>query len=99
MGWAAGKRQVRIKTAIVDILKEEPDGLCATEICSRLEESSKGRRAAPHVNAISQLCSRTKGISKSGEHRTISTGYEDNSTRTQVVWVLTDEEAFRAWAE
>lgn len=101
MGWTAGKRQVRIKTAIVNILKEAPEGLCATEIHSLLESSSKGRRAAPTANAIAQLCVRIKGVKQSEENplRKISTGYEDGSTRSQAVWVLVDEEAFRAWAE
>lgn len=99
MGWSKGKRQIRIKTAIVNILKDAPEGLSATELQDRLKESSKGRKAAPNVNAIAQLCARTKGIERAQEDRTISTGYDDGSTRFQAVWFLADEEAFRAWAE
>lgn len=99
MGWAKGRKQVRIKTAIVNILKQEPEGLSATELQDRLKGSSKGARAAPDVNSISQLCKRTKGITRAKEDRTLSTGYEDGSTRSQAVWILSDEEAFREWAQ
>lgn len=98
MGWAKGRKQVRIKTAIVNILKEEPEGLSATELQDRLKESSKGRRAAPNVNAIAQMCARLKGVARAEDDRIISTGYDDGSTRSQAVWVLIDEEAFREWA-
>ena len=99
MGWTAGKRQVRVKTAIVNLLKQNPDGLAATELQDKLKDSNKGRRASPKANAISQLCKCTPGVSRAEEDRVIPTGYEDGSTRKVAVWVLTDEEAFRAWAE
>lgn len=99
MGWTAGKRQVRIKTAIVNLLKEHPEGLAASELQDRLKYSSKGRRASHTANTISQLCKCTPGVSRAEEDRTIPTGYEDGSTRKVAVWILADEEAFREWAE
>jgi len=98
MGWTAGKRQIRTRRAIVNILRDYPEGLSAPELQAKLEESSTGRRAAPTNNAIAQLCKRTPGVIRMKEDKLIPTGIGD-TTRSYAVYILHDEQAFNAWAD
>jgi len=93
-----GKRQIRTKRAIVNILREYPEGLTVPELQVRLKDSSKGSRACPNNNALSQICKRMIGVQRSEKDKYLPVSDNESDTRAYAVYVLTDENAFEEWA-
>jgi hypothetical protein len=93
----AGKRNIRIKRAIVAILSEHPDGLDSRQIGEKLSaEHGHGiAKARPTGVQLGQLLRATHGVESVGTTQ-VSVGGDYFVDYT--LWKLTDLEKWNRWA-
>lgn len=89
------RRNIRIKTVIVSILGDYPEGLDSRQIGEKLSETNMGRKARPTGVQLGQILRATHGVECVGKTQTCVGGdfFVDYN-----LWVLTDIEKWNKWA-
>lgn len=95
MGRRKGAKSIRIKKAIVEILKNYPDGLAVPEISDKLQNQKVSAWNCPSGVQLGQILRGTLGVTQDG----FKMLYAGETQVKYVNWVLTDLAKFEAWCE
>jgi len=91
-----GVRNVRTKEAVVEILKDNPQGLAAFQIGDFLSESAKASFCRPSNRQLGQILSQLRGVEMSDD-KMYARDVITNQMKEYNMWLLVDEERFIEW--
>lgn len=91
-----GVRNIRTKETVVEILKQNPEGLAAFEISDMLGKHPTTRRCVPGNRQLGLILSQIRGV-KMAEETFFARDFITGQMKEHNIWVLVDEQKYIEW--